>query len=81
MSATRQAVAAVGDQHDAAHAFGLQLAQQPRHREFAIHRLAAGHRHRVVEEDLVGDAAGRLAVVGRLKAATAWRMARMPEWK
>ena len=58
-------VGAVGDEHDVAHPFGLQLAQQLGHREFAIHRLAAGHRHGVVEQDLVGDAAGGLAVVGR----------------
>ena len=45
----------------------------------AIHRLAAGHRHRVVEEDLVGDAAGGWRPVGRaVEAATAWRIARMP---
>ena len=32
----------------------------PRHVEAAVHRLAAGHRHGVVEEDLVGDVdAGR----------------------
>ena len=36
------------------------LPRDPRHVEAAVHRLAAGHRHGVVEEDLVGDVdAGR----------------------
>ena len=52
-------VGAVGDQHDGVHPFALQLAQQLWHRQVAVHRLAAGHGHGVVEEDLVGDAAGR----------------------
>ena len=45
----------VGDDHDALRAFGGDLAGNLRHREPAVIGLAAGHRHRVVEQDLVGD--------------------------
>ena len=45
----------VGDHHDAARALGLHLPGDDRHRERAVHRLAAGHRHRVVVEDLERD--------------------------
>ena len=50
----------VGDHGDAAHAFAVQLMGDLRHAQAAVHRLAAGHRHRVVVEDLVGrvDAGG-----------------------
>ena len=36
-------------------AFGVELARHLRHLQRAVDRLAAGHRDRVVEEDLVGD--------------------------
>ena len=55
-----------------ARAFGFDLTRDLRHRNAAVDRLAAGHRDGVVIENLVGD-------VG--PAATAWRIARMPEWK
>ena len=45
----------VGHDHEAAHAFGRHLARDHRHRQMAVHRLAAGHRDRVVVQDLVGD--------------------------
>ncbi len=45
----------VGDDHDALRAFAVDLARDREHRQRAVHRLAAGHRHRVVEEDLVRD--------------------------
>ena len=45
----------VGDDHHPAHPFGLQLAGDAGHGEDAVHRLAAGHGHGVVVEDLVGD--------------------------
>ena len=38
----------VGDHHDPRHALGGDLAGDHRHVERAVHRLAAGHRHRVV---------------------------------
>ncbi|OPZ02233.1 MAG: hypothetical protein BWZ09_02581 [Alphaproteobacteria bacterium ADurb.BinA305] len=46
---------AVVDHHHRAHALGEQLAGDDRHRQRAVVRLAAGHRHRVVVEHLVGD--------------------------
>ena len=50
----------VGDHGDAADAFRLNLAGDALDRERPVHRLAAGHRHRVVVENLVGhvDAGG-----------------------
>ena len=45
----------VGDDDDALGAFGRHLARDLRHGEPAVIGLAAGHRHRVVEQDLVGD--------------------------
>ncbi len=45
----------VGHHHDACHTFGGDLAGDLRHRQRAVERLAAGHRDRVVEQDLVGD--------------------------
>jgi hypothetical protein len=45
---------AVGDDHDVAHAFGMQLVRDLRHRQIAVMGLAAGHGNRVVVEDLVG---------------------------
>ncbi|MDD9856744.1 MAG: IS1595 family transposase [Gammaproteobacteria bacterium] len=42
------------------HALGLQLCRQLRERQRPVHRLPAGHRHRVVVEDFVGNVdAGR----------------------
>ena len=40
-------------------ALGGDLARDLRHGEMAVDRLAAGHRHRVVVEDLVGDVDAR----------------------
>ena len=45
----------VGDDDDALGAFGGDLPGDLRHGEAAVIGLAAGHRHRVVEQDLVGD--------------------------
>jgi len=45
----------VGDDDDPAHAFGVHLLRDRRHGQLAVGRLAAGHCHRIVEQDLVGD--------------------------
>ena len=45
----------VTDHHHAACAFGQQLLGDLGHRQRAIDRLAAGHRNRIVVENLVGD--------------------------
>ena len=45
----------VGDDDDAARAFGQHLMRDLRHGHRAFHRLAAGHGDRVVVENLVGD--------------------------
>jgi hypothetical protein len=59
----------VGDHHDLLRPFGLQFAGDRRHAEAAVYRLAAGHRHRVVVEDLVGDVdAGRDGLAHREQA-------------
>ncbi len=47
-------VGLVADDDDALHALGGQLLRDLRHGELAFDRLAAGHRHGVVVEDLVG---------------------------
>src|SRR5882762_2765383 len=44
----------VGDDDDRLHAFGGELARDDRRVERAVVALPAGHRHRVVVEDLVG---------------------------
>src|SRR5262249_9622090 len=49
----------IGDNHDALGAFGGDLARNHRYVEAAIIGLAAGHRDRVVVEDLVGDVDAR----------------------
>ncbi|CUJ49355.1 Uncharacterised protein [Achromobacter xylosoxidans] len=45
----------VGHHHDLVDAFGRHLAADHRHADGAVDRLPAGHGHRVVEQDLVGD--------------------------
>lgn len=45
----------VGDDDDARGAFRMHLRGNLRHRQRAVHRLAAGHGHRIVVEQLVGD--------------------------
>ena len=45
----------VAEQRDAHHALGLDLAGDAVRAGHAVDRLAAGHRHRVVEQDLVGQ--------------------------
>jgi hypothetical protein len=45
----------VADHLDTGHALGLDLADQGGDIQVTIHMLAAGHGHRVVEQDLVGD--------------------------
>ena len=45
----------IAGDHDAGHAFGRQLACHHRHVQIAVDMLAAGHRHRVVVQDLVSD--------------------------
>ena len=45
----------VGDDDQPLDALGLDLSRDLRHAGLAVHRLAAGHRNRVVIEDLVGD--------------------------
>jgi hypothetical protein len=62
----------VAHHDDAPDVFGGELARELRHGQRAVHRLAAGHRHGVVEQQLVGDVD---------LAATAARMASRPEWK
>ena len=60
----RVLVGLVGDDDDLLGALGLDLARDLGNRERAVMRLAAGHRDRVVVEDLVGDVdagGGRLA--------------------
>ena len=49
----------VGHDHRLAHPFGLHLRRDLRHGQHAVHGLSARHRHRVVIEDLVGDAGAR----------------------
>ena len=61
----------VGDDDDLLRAFGVELAGHLGHPQRAVDRLAAGHRHRVVEQDLVGDVD---------PAAMLWRTASRPEW-
>ena len=43
------------DQIDLADAFGMKLEGDLLRRQFAVDMLAAGHRGRIVVEDLVGD--------------------------
>ena len=45
----------VADDDDLLNAFAFELPRHLRHAQDAVHRLAAGHGHRVVVEDLVGD--------------------------
>ena len=45
----------VGDHDDLLDDFGIELPGQAQHVERAVDRLAAGHRHRVVVEELVSD--------------------------
>ena len=54
-AAGRILVRLVADDGDALHALGSELVGDHRHVERPVHRLAAGHRHGVVVEDLVGD--------------------------
>ena len=49
----------VGDDGDLCRAFGLHLARDLGHRELAVDGLAAGHRHSVVVEHLVGHSRAR----------------------
>ena len=55
IGARRVFVGLVGDDDDGTDPFGSELAGQYRHGQPAIDRLAAGHRHGVVEQQLVGD--------------------------
>ena len=60
----------VRQQHDRLHAFAAHLVRDLRHGQRAVDRLAAGHRDRVVVEDLVGDVdAGRDRLADRQRAA------------
>src|SRR5690606_4677935 len=45
----------LGDPDDRVHALAAHLVGDLRHAQHAVDRLPAGHRHRVVVEDLVGD--------------------------
>src|SRR5690606_16902610 len=59
----------VGQHDDRLHALAAHLVRDLRHGKLAVHRLAAGHRHRVVVEDLVGDVdAGRDRLPDRQRA-------------
>ena len=49
----------VGDDDDAVHPLGRHLSRDLRHGEVPVDRLAAGHRHRVVEQYLVGNVYAR----------------------
>ena len=51
----RIVVRLVGDHRDALRAFRRDLARDLVDRHVAVDRLPAGQRHRVVEENLVGD--------------------------
>src|SRR5690554_4067139 len=51
----RVLVDVVTDHGDSANTLAVKLVTDLLHSECAVHRLAAGHRHRVVVEDLVGD--------------------------
>ena len=55
IDAGRIFVRLVGDDDDRRDPLGGELAGQYRHGQAAIERLAAGHRHGVVEQQLVGD--------------------------
>src|SRR5690606_19093085 len=60
----------VGHQRDGPHAFRAHLLRDLRNAQRAVHRLAAGHRHGVVVEDLVGDVdAGGDGLADRQRAA------------
>ena len=68
----RVLVRLVGDDHDALSTPSASTcAAIIADRHAAVERLAAGHRHGVVVEELEGDV---------VPAATAARMARLPEW-
>jgi hypothetical protein len=45
----------IADQGDTLHALPVQLLEQLRHGQGTVDGLPAGHRHRVVVENLVGD--------------------------
>ncbi|SAI33726.1 Uncharacterised protein [Bordetella trematum] len=49
----------VGGDHDARHVLAAQLLADLGHRDGAVHRLAAGHGHGIVEQDFVGDVGAR----------------------
>ena len=51
----RVLVRLVGHDNDTLGAFGSHLTSHLRNRKAAVVPLAAGHRHRIVEQDLVGD--------------------------
>src|SRR6204780_5365241 len=51
----RVLVRLVGDHNDTLGALGSHLTSDLRNRKAAVVCLAAGHRHRIVEQDLVGD--------------------------
>ena len=55
MGLRRIFVHVVGDDDHAFRPIRADLARNLGHREAALVALAAGHRHRVIEEDLVGD--------------------------
>ncbi|MNI03962.1 hypothetical protein D3C73_568750 [compost metagenome] len=60
----------VRQHHDGVDALGTHLPCDVRHAQRAVHRLPAGHRHRVVVEDLVGDVdAGRDRLADRQRSA------------
>ncbi|MCW0416852.1 hypothetical protein NB689_002606 [Xanthomonas sacchari] len=70
LAAPRPLADVVADQGDGVHAFGTHLPGDVGHAEGAVHRLSAGHRHRVVVEDLVGDVdAGGDRLADRQRAA------------
>src|SRR3546814_11508313 len=45
----------VAQHHDRLHTLAAYLVRDLRHAQLDVDRLAAGHRHRIVSEDLVGD--------------------------
>ena len=55
LESTPPSLRVIGDQGNAPHALGGQLAHQLAHRQVPVDGLAAGHGHRLVEKDLVGD--------------------------
>ena len=53
--AARDTVQIISDEGDPLHAFRVAAVRDTCRRQLAVHRLAAGHRNRVIVQDLEGD--------------------------